>query len=442
MLTQPKHIDSIPTVNRWRSIAIVLALIAALGTPLWHLHVIDREMPSTHADLLQVMTGVRATLNGLDPYSDQVTREIQVAYYGQLLVPSDHAQKMAFAYPAHTAIVLAPLSLLSWDRLRLGFLVFVPIMMAATVPLWLRVLTIRVKYSYIVVTTMLFLTSWPMMWSLRLQQPTLIVAALLVAGCVLLKHRWDFGAGVFFALSTIKPQLVGPLLVWLVLWTTLQHRWRFLVSFLASTSLLLLCAQWMVPGWFPLWRAALADYAQYTQVRPDLQVLFGRWVGMAVMIAITAASSSILWRLRRCDVDSSNFGIAISLTLAATVSLLPTQPGMVYNQVLLLPAFLVLIYARPADYYPDLARRISVALLGCTFVATILAVVGESIWHPSHFLDAFPFQIHLLPAAAATALMMMTGLRADKSYVPALPPLPSSRSVSYLTLVDSTGHRS
>lgn len=390
MPPSPPDRHRIPALTHLRSIAILLALITAVAAPLWHLHVMNREMPSAHSDLLQVMTGVRATLNGLDPYSDQVTREIQVAYYGRPLVTSDHAQKMAFAYPAHTAIVLAPLSLLSWDRLRLVFLVLVPILMAATVPLWLRVLAIQVKYSYLVITTILFLASWPMMWSLRLQQPTLIVAALLVAGCFLLKRRWDASAGFLFALSTIKPQLVGPLLIWLLLWTTLQYRWRFLVSLLTSTSLLLLCAEWMAPGWFPRWRVALADYAQYTQLRPDLQALFGRWVGLALMIAIAAGCSSILWRLRRCDSDSPEFGIAISLTLAATVSLLPTQPGMIYNRVLLLPAFLVLIYSRAADYYPALARRISVVLLGCSFAATILAVLVESIWHPSPSVTLSP----------------------------------------------------
>ena len=98
MPPSPPDRHRIPALTHLRSIAILLALITAVAAPLWHLHIINRDMPSTHADLLQVMTGVRATLNGLDSYSDQVTREIQVAYYGRLLVTSDHAQKMAFAY--------------------------------------------------------------------------------------------------------------------------------------------------------------------------------------------------------------------------------------------------------------------------------------------------------------------------------------------------------
>ena len=417
-------------------VTILFALITAVAAPLWHLHVMNREMPSSHSDLLLVMTGVRATLNGLNPYSDQVTQKIQIAYYGRLLVPSDHAQKMAFAYPAHAAVVLAPLSLLSWDRLRRVFLLLVPILMGATVPLWLRVLAIRVKHSHLVITTILFLASWPMMWSLRLQQPTLIVAALLAAGCFMLKRRWDVGAGAFFALCTIKPQLVGPLLIWLLLWTTLQRRWRFLVSLIASTLLLLLCAEWIAPGWLPRWPVALADYAQYTQLRPDLQALFGRWVALAVTIAIMAACSSILWRLRRCNGDSPGFGIAISLALAATVSLLPTQPGMIYNQVFLLPAFLILIYRRATEYYPALARRISVILLGCSFAATILAVLVETIGRPSTFCDSLPFQNLLLPTVAVTALMMMTGFRRDSIEVLAPIQLEGSPSVSDLNLTD------
>jgi hypothetical protein len=393
--------ERIPTLHGWAWLAILLIAVVA---PLWHLHIINRDMPSSHADLVPVLVGARDALNGRDPYSDQATHEIQIAYYGRSLNSEDHVNKMGFAYPAHTAIVLAPLAFLSWDRVRLGFLVLVPILMAASVPLWLRVLDIRMKSSHLAITTVIFLVSWPMMWALRLQQPTLIVAAFLAAGCFLLKIGWDGSAGILLALATIKPQLVGPLIAWLILWALVHRCWRFLGSFTISLALLLIGANAITPDWFAHWHKAGVDLLHYTHQQPVLQATFGQWIGMTLMVAIAAAISSILWGFRRCDRNASEFGIAIGLALAATVSLLPTDSPMIYNNVLLFPALLILIYTNPGEYYPALARRIALALVLWNFLSIPIAVLGETFLTPSDFWEGLPFRSMLLPISVLVAL--------------------------------------
>ena len=54
-------------------------------------------------------------LHGRDPYSPEITREIQIGYYGRPLDPSrpyDPADQEAFAYPVYVALLLAPTFLL------------------------------------------------------------------------------------------------------------------------------------------------------------------------------------------------------------------------------------------------------------------------------------------------------------------------------------------
>jgi hypothetical protein len=383
---------------------VPLILLLAVAAPLWHLHIINRDMPSTHADLVLVSTGVRATLAGLDPYSDQVTSQIQTAYYGRPLLPTDHVKKMAYAYPAYTAIVFAPLALASWTKVRLAFLILIPILMGASVPLWFSVLGLRAKPAHKAIIAILFLASWPVMWSLRLQQPTLIIEAALVFALFLLKHRWNIGAGVLLTLTTVKPQLVAPLLLWLIAWAILQRNWRFVASFLCSTALLILASIKMTPGWIPRWRTALADYAQYTHIHPDLQNIFGKLPGLVLMIAIATTGAAILWHLRRCAVGSPEFGIAVSLALAATVALLPTEPPMIYNYVLLFPALLILFYSTPVDYYPALASRIALGLVVWNFLSIAVAVAGETLLGPSNFWEGLPFGATLLPTSILVAL--------------------------------------
>lgn len=388
-----------------RGWSLVLFLIA-IAAPLWHLHTINREMPTTHADLVLVTTGVRATLSGLDPYSDQVTQQIQAAYYGRPLLPTDHVKKMAYAYPAYTAIIFLPLTFFTWAKIRIAFLIAVPLLMAATIPWWLNVLNLRARPVHQTIAAAIFLISWPVMWSIRLQQPTLLISAALVLGLLLLKTDRPIGAGVLFALTTIKPQLVVPMLLWLLLWSTLQRNWRFLLSFFASTGYLLIASARITPGWIPRWHVALTGYAQYTHIHPDLQNTFGTLPGLALMIVIALASTTILWHLRHAPIASPEFGIAIALALATTVALLPTEPPMIYNDVLLLPALLILIFSKSPSYSAVTAKRVAFTFVAWNFLLVSLSALGEIIFGPSHFWDSLPFHAALLPASILLALYL------------------------------------
>jgi hypothetical protein len=208
-----------------------------------------------------------------------------------------------------------------------------------------------------------------------------------------------------FSLATIKPQLVGPLLLWLLIWATFQRNWRFPVSFLACQSLLIAASEKLAPGWVPRWLAAMADYVQYTKIQPIPELLFGRILGIVLVTVAIFAAVVALWRLRRCAALSPEFGVAVGVALAATVALLPRERSMTYNDMLLLPALLVVIATTPADYYPALARRIALSLVVWGFLAVLISVLGETIFGPSPIWEVLPFQNAPLSLGAFFALV-------------------------------------
>ena len=53
-------------------------------------------------------------LRGENPYSDAVTREIQIGMYGRLALPDE--DQVAFAYPLYTAFAVAPLVALPYAQ--------------------------------------------------------------------------------------------------------------------------------------------------------------------------------------------------------------------------------------------------------------------------------------------------------------------------------------
>src|SRR6202049_4768667 len=99
------------------------------------------------SDLYPRWLGARELLlRHRDPYSAEVTREIQSGYYGRPLDPSrvdDPKDQQGFAYPVYVVFLLAPTIGLPFPVVQSGLRWLLLILTLASVPLWLRVLRCR-----------------------------------------------------------------------------------------------------------------------------------------------------------------------------------------------------------------------------------------------------------------------------------------------------------
>lgn len=361
-------------------------------------------MSPTKADMVVVWKGAQAAFRGQDPYAHSTMREIQRIFYGRELTPKDTWNRIGFAYPMYTIVLFAPIALLPWQIVRLGFLILLPIITAASVILWVRVVDLRPSRRNLALIVVLSLCSWPAVWAFDLIQPTLVVGALAAAGCYLVRRGSMAMAGLVFALATIKPQLIALLVLWLLLWTVLQGTWRFLVSFCLTLASLLALATLLLPTWVHGWRAAMAEYAVYRHLQLETQQLFGHWIGLILAALIATVGLTVLWQQRRCAPGSREFGAMCAFSLALTVGLQPTERAMVYNQVLLFPACFLIIGVQQDAYYARLARLVAIGMILLSFALVALAVLGESIFGPSVYWDNVPFETALLPIAILIAL--------------------------------------
>ncbi len=99
------------------------------------------------SDLYPRWLGARELLlRGRNPYSQEITIEIQKGYYGRALDPTrpdDPKDKEGFAYPVYVVFLLAPLIDLPFAVLQTAFYWFLALLTAASVWLWLRTLRWR-----------------------------------------------------------------------------------------------------------------------------------------------------------------------------------------------------------------------------------------------------------------------------------------------------------
>jgi hypothetical protein len=344
------------------------------------------------SDLYPRWVGARELLlHHRNPYSPEVTREIQLGYYGRELDPSragDPKDQQAFAYPAYVAFLLAPIVGLPFDGVMIGFESVLVLLTLMSVWLWLRAIGWRPKPATTAMLVILTLGSFPAVQGFKLQQLSLLVAALIAGSAALLVGKHFFAAGAVLAVATIKPQLVLPLLLCLLLWTASDwtRRQTILWGFGLGMVVLVGGAEIVLPGWLGDFLAATRDYQRYTGGKSLLDTLLSPALGRIAALAALLLLLAVAWQLRRVEVGSREFSLLLATALAVTLIVIPMFAP--YNQLLLLPAvFLV------ARHWPELwnqgvlskaACALTVAIVGWPWLAALgLALANMAIPAPS-----------------------------------------------------------
>jgi hypothetical protein len=335
-------------------------------------------------DLYPRWLGARELLlHHRNPYSPEITREIQIGYYGRALDPhrpNDPQDQMAFAYPLYVVFFLAPTITLPFPALRLAVHWFFILLTASSVLLWLRVLRWRASLAAIAILVILTLSSLPVVQGIKLEQLTLLVSGMIAACALLLVTDYLLLAGVLLAFATIKPQLVLLMAAWLVLWAcgNVRERMRFILSFGLSLATLFAGAELVMPGWLGQFVQALKAYRQYTGgLQSILSVLTIPGLGTLLSVVILLVLAVICWRARRAPASSPTFAVVSSLVLAVTVVVIPMIS--LYNQILLLPAVLLLVRSGGVLWAKDRLTRIMCIIAGSLMAWPWLAAFFVSV---------------------------------------------------------------
>ena len=371
------------------------------------------------SDLYPRWLGARELLlNHRDPYSEDVTREIQAGYYGRPLDPArpeDPKDQQGFAYPVYVVFPLAPIITLSFSGVQSGFRWLLLIVTITAVPLWLRALRWRPSKITTAILIVLTVGSFPAVQGIKLQQLSLVVNGLIALCAVLLTSGHLLLAGVVLALATIKPQLVWPLAAWLILWTISdwRRRQRFLWGFGVTMAALLGSAEYLLPGWLTKFRQAIASYRQYTGGAGSLlDVLVTPGWGRVISGLILLALAAVCWRLRREPAGTAPFSLATAVVLAATVVIVPMVAP--YNQLLLLPSIFLLIQHASTNWKRSRLTRLAYVVTGVLMLWPWLATLCLSIAAfilPAKFVQqawALPLYTSLgIPLAVLGAVALM-----------------------------------
>jgi len=353
---------------------LILSMLSAGSMAYYVTEIWSANQPPGFSDLYARWWGAHELfLHGRNPYSPAVSHEIQTVIYGAPVTPSaDDPAGVGggFAYPPYVAFLLWPTVYMSFPAVQKVFLLVSVLVMLLTLTLWLRLLRLHLPPLTWVITALFVLGSFPALEAIRLQNLSLIAAALIATALFLLSSNRLIPAGIFLAVSTFKPQFLIALVPWLLLWTLADWRRRRSLawSFLATMAALVVVSEWYVPGWISSFLSIAGAYRHYAYGYSVLDVWFNPTFGPIASVVLLLTALALGWRHRSESADSPRFVLVTSMLLAANVVAMPTLAP--HAQLLLLPGCLCLL--------PSLTSRWSVS----SFARTLRATAGMLLAWP------------------------------------------------------------
>jgi len=353
--------------------------------------------------------------NGRDPYSPEMTREIQTGLFGRPLDPNrptDPLDRRVFPYPAFTGLLFWPAAEFPFPPVRAIIVCLLAALIVASVMLWLRALHWRIGGKWIAVILLLTLSSYSALEGLYSGQLGLLVVFLLAAAILALQRGRFFFAGFLLALTTVKPQVTALVILYLLLWSLFlwRERGRLVVGFFFTLAVLVAAALVVFPHWIQCWTHTVLAARHYTQPPLVAEVLtspLGPHLAAPAALLLTAASIVfavvLAWRNRTAAASSRAFWITLSLLL--TITTITILQGLaIYDHLILLPAILLLVRFRSelavAGRVPRILLVVGALVLFWPWISAFALMLLRPWLAPSIFNSTAIFSLPIRNAAS------------------------------------------
>lgn len=326
-------------------VILSVVVLVLLGLITWGNYNFSKSSPGGN-DFLVHWMGTRSLITeGLNPYSDEVAERIQTMAYGRLAQAGEH--ELRVAYPLYSVVVFFPYALIGdFTVARAVWMTTLEVGLVLLALLSLRLARWKI-HPVMLALLLLFSIFWYHGFRPLINgNAVILVAVMLVGGLIALRSGADELAGVLFAFSTIKPQVVVLVLAYIVFWAISTRRLKVVTWLVGTVILLSASAALFIPGWI---LDNLREVIRYPAYNPpgSLQAAFQIWWpawGTRVGWALTGIMAMILvlewWNNRRAEGRGFLWAAAMTL-VAGQWTGLQTDPG---NFVVLFPA-IILVFA-------------------------------------------------------------------------------------------------
>ena len=296
-------------------------------------------------DFLVHYVGTRAYLfEKLSPYSDEVATQIQLAAYGHPAQGIEH--ELRVAYPLYSIFLFAPFSIVR--DYQLARAIWMTVLEIALVVMTFLALDLFDWKPSIWIQGLLLLFSLIWYHAVRglINGNAVILIGLILTGvfyCI--KNDKDRLAGIFLAVSTIKPHLVVLLIPLIIIWAFYKKRWQIIGWFFGWLGLLIVLSVMMIPNWIlqNIWE--ILKYPAYNPAG-TLAAAISEWSpgwgsqlkwGLGIVFGLVLAYE--WWQSRKGDTNRLIWTGLLTMVISQWIGI-QTDPG---NFIMLFPALILIL---------------------------------------------------------------------------------------------------
>jgi hypothetical protein len=289
-------------------------------------------------DFHPILLAGKAVLQGVDPYSAEVTEAIQELDYGRLANPGEDIQ--AFAYPLFVALLQIPFTLLPLPWAQAAWLALLEGLTLATIVLLLRVWNISAHFifrGFLIVWSLVF---YPIVWGLILGQMALLAFFWITLSVFAIQKKKDLVGGLALGLTLIKPTLSFLIIPGILVWALVCKRWRVIGGAILAMILVVGLPTIVQPNWMTQFWKRLNEYHLYSQFPPPFNILLQGISAEAAAVIETLITLSLLsifvysWIHALRKKNERTFLWAVGFSIILTTTIAPSTH--IINQVVLL----------------------------------------------------------------------------------------------------------
>jgi hypothetical protein len=274
---------------------------------------------------------------GRDPYSPDVTRDLQKAF------PFDTAEhSFSFAYPLYATFLIAPIAWLPYDVAEAIWLAFTFSLLLGSGLLTLRNLDLTLKPWALAAITLWLIAFYPNARTLLLGQLAAVVLACVVGAWWCIRMRHDAWAGALLAFSTIKPQMMILLLPLILVWAWQQRRHTLWLSFAIALGVLCLISFIILPTWLFSFVQTAITYTGYFDSRSPLQIILNNnTLASLASIVLVGVLFFAAWRtVQPCeDSKPSRGSLRVAMWSIILTQFIAVHTATTNQIMLMLPIF-------------------------------------------------------------------------------------------------------
>lgn len=327
-------------------------------------------------DFLVHWMGTRSFITeGISPYSDEVALRIQNKVYGRPAQPGEH--ELRVAYPLYSIVLFLPFALIK--DFTLARAVWMTVLEIALVVLCF--LTLRLTRWKPTPLILMLLLLFSLFWyhglrALILGNAVILVTVMIVGALLAIRIETDELAGVLLGFTTIKPQVVVVLLVFITIWAINRKRWKIILWLFGTVFLLSAASALLMPDWIMQNLREVIRYPGYNPPGTPATVFsiympgVGSRIGQAVSIFLIVVLLVEWWLSLRGDFRAFLWAACLTLVASQWIGI-QTDPG---NFIVLYPA-VILVLAMWDERWHRAASLLTIGSLVLLFVGIWLVFI-------------------------------------------------------------------